>query len=569
MNLFEDLVVELKEENLLESTFVDRPSDSISDDSADDAVLSSEEIHGADEPSTRRSPDETASQVGPDGTRSESRLDERHSAPAQAESAGEANPKAELLPNSEAVEAEKKVSDSEFFKKRAASEMSSLKMVDAILSAVERESLKVMPKTYDDLNAQKALHAYMQMSANVAGDERKQAEFDLHRETELWCSALAVRDESIMIGHLRVYSETCRPMLSSQAMLALARFYRNLPYGEGVRAKFDFIITRLFSRPTDNDKRQLLFSAKEMLGHIQTLYRDWSSVPLYSTEEDDSNILLTAISFDELASEAESASSFDDLIRSDFFGRLRLFKESISELFFAPAATAAAIECNIRVGNVYIDLRNLARREMDLDSIQSRFSGLNDQTVSEAAGRSLGLFDILQHNSQVPNAERNKVEGNNPVAKVESPHDDQQTAERRPPEVKLSNENSIGNRFLRSLRSVNKTVLVLSLLMILVSVGIYVWGNYYSEVKVANSGVKSLSFQGTDLGDHVKIARLSGDTLYIVAHPAFNSLSKEKQVDELLHFYQAGKVKGWSKVNLMNDEGRTIGFASSARLEIY
>ena len=71
---------------------------------------------------------------------------------------------------------------------------------------------------------------------------------------------------------------------------------------------------------------------------------DWSSVPLYTADSDETNVLLTALSFEDLGAEAEGASNFDQLITNDFFGRLRLFKESISELFYAPSVTAAAID---------------------------------------------------------------------------------------------------------------------------------------------------------------------------------------------------------------------------------
>ena len=75
----------------------------------------------------------------------------------------------------------------------------------------------------------------------------------------------------------------------------------------------------------------LLFSRDKMLGHIKTLYAEWSSIPLYSAEGEESNIALSSLSFEDLTKEAEFAENFDDLIRSDFFGRLRLFKESIAE----------------------------------------------------------------------------------------------------------------------------------------------------------------------------------------------------------------------------------------------
>ena len=119
-------------------------------------------------------------------------------------------------------------------------------MVEAILSAVERERMKIVPRSYDDLNAKKALHHFLQLAEDVESEESKEAEFDLLRETEAWCSALAKRDREISVTNIRRYCENCKPMLSSQAMLSLARFYRNLPYSESVRGKFDFIITRLF-----------------------------------------------------------------------------------------------------------------------------------------------------------------------------------------------------------------------------------------------------------------------------------------------------------------------------------
>ncbi len=589
MNVFEDLVVELKEENLLESTFIDHQGH-LDDDRADDSVLASEQLDFAAAPEPLSSFSTPAWQP-----RVELGLDHNDDIPNHRTTVSEpaelieettaavtlpvADPTAPAITieqNDEPLEApaaaaatDKTKADREFFKKRAAGEMSSLKLVDAVLSAVEREHLKVVPRTYDDLDAKKALHAFMQVAEDVSSDENKKAEFKLLHETELWCSALAARDKNISVGHLRVYCETCKPMLSSQAMLAMARFYRNLPYAEIVRGKFDFIITRLFSKPLDLDKRELLFGRDAMLGHVKTLYADWSSIPLYSTDDDDSNIMLTALSFEELAAEAEVAATFDDLIRSDFFGRLRMFKESIAELFFAPAVTVAAIECNVRIGNVYVDLINQARTNMDADSIHQRFAELDDQTVSEAAGRSLGLLDILRERSPAkPAPAAREVQ---PAADhhVETVHEFHHAIESHAHVEQKPVESAIARSVKRSIRSVNKLYVVFSVLLITVSIGIYIWANYYAAPVVSNAGVKTLSFEGTDLGDLVKVARLSGDTLYIVAQPPFDNMAKEKQSDALLRFYQAGNDRGWSKVNLMNDEGKTIGFASSGRLEIY
>lgn len=588
MNVFEDLVVELKEENLLEETFIDLPEHSRYGELADDDVLASTEIHSPDESVPEQSfapveaydlqTDRHYNYVEPELTPMSAAIE--RNAPANIsipapgpvpvagdESVGNADLK--LQGNEEIVEIRKPNSQREFFKKRAANEMSSLKMVDAVLSAVEREHLKVIPRTYDDLDAKKALHAFLQVAENVSGDEHKEAEFKLLNETELWCSALGERDKNISVGHLRVYCENCRPMLSSQAMLAMARFYRNLPHSETVRAKFDFIVTRLFSKPTENTRRHLLFTRQEMYGHIKTLYADWSSIPLYAADENDSNILLTALSFEELAGEAESATAFDELIRSDFFGRLRLFKESIAELFFAPTVTAAAVECNVRIGNRYVELINGERLKVDVDSIHLRYGELDDQMVSEAAGRSLSLLEVLREKSPAPvvEAKPQPVEYHaNTAVHEEAGHSRPEI----PPVVKKTAEpRSIGDLLKPNLRSVNRLFVAGAALLIAASIGIYVWANYFAEAKVSTVGVKTLSFQGTDLNDLVKLARLSGDTLYIIAQPTFDGMGKDKQTDIMQRFLQAGKDKGWDKVNIMNGEGRTVGFASSTRSEIY
>ncbi len=574
MNIFEDLVVELKKENLLEETFIDSSRGVSLEETADDAILSADEIHMPAEPAIERGSEHAGSQwVSPTP---EEPKPKRNSAipiagPGTVESAD-----LKFQGSDETVEIRKPKSDSEFFKKRAASEMSSLKMVDAVLSAVEREHLKVVPRAYDDLEAKKALHAFMQVADNDSGDEHKAAEFRLLNETELWCSALATRDRNISVSQLRVYCETCNPMLSSQAMLALARFYRNLPYSDGVRGKYDFIMTRLFSKSEESDRRRLLFTRDQIIGHVKTLYADWSSIPLYSIDDDDSSILLTALSFAEFASEAETAPSFDDLIKSDFFARLRMFKESIAELYFAPPVTASAVECNVRIGNVYVNLINRERAKMDVDTIHQRFAQLDDQTVSEAAGRSLGLLDILREKSQItPAKEPIHPSADDPREPVpEVAEHELHTAPAQPKPIKAlaardPRLKAITDRLKENVRSVNKWFLTVAFILVAASVGLYVWANYFAEPNLPNAGVKTLSFQGTELGEYVKTAKLSGDTLYLMAQPTFSSLGKDKQTDVLQQFYKAGNDKGWAKVIIMNAEGKTVAYASATRLDIY
>ncbi len=579
MNFFEDLVVELKEENLLESTVMESGRDASDEapavtsglaefDVEDEIAAPTESDVLEDAVLTESSGREDAVATESTGRKGSFGLsDVEPPEPARPEPPAAESADIQLQGNSETVEIRKPASEREFFIKRATSEISSLQMVEAVLSAVERERMKIVPRSYDDLEAKKALHVFLQLAGDVETERHKQAEFDLLRETEAWCSALAKRDREISVTNIRRYCENCKPMLSSQAMLALARFYRNLPYSESVRGKFDFIITRLFSRPTEDEMRLLLFTRDEMLGHIKTLYAEWSSIPLYSAEGEESNIALTSLSFEDLANEAEAAVNFDDLIRSDFFGRLRLFKESIAELFFAPSVTAAAIECNVRIGNKYVELIDRERRKTDAASVHDRFGEIDDQVVSEAAGRTLELVNLLRDRvaaDEEPDVDEEAVD------EIISPdvRHDHHTEETTEAESGARKSAGAAAKAIDAVRSVNKWFLVGAVVMIIASVGVFVWGNYFAEPKVSSTGVKTLSFQGTDLADVVKTAKLSGDTLYVVAQANLDQMSKEKQTEVLQKLYQAGNEKGWTIVNLMNSEGKTVGYITPNKVEI-
>ena len=114
--------------------------------------------------------------------------------------------------------------EGDFYRKRAIAEVSSLQMVEHVLSGIEREYLKIVPKSYDDLQAKKALHQFIQVHADPSSTDYAEAEFRLMRETEAWSTALAARDAKISPAHRRRFCEHSRPGLSSQALMSLGRF---------------------------------------------------------------------------------------------------------------------------------------------------------------------------------------------------------------------------------------------------------------------------------------------------------------------------------------------------------
>lgn len=526
MNVFEDLIVELKEENLLENTVVETDKQ-------------------------KRSDSETA--TGNPG------------AGFEIEILGETS---EEIPAEPPPIKEKKAKlGKDFFNKRAIDEVSNLQTVEHVLTGVEREYLKVAPKAFDDFNVKKALHIFINVAENADSEEHKKAEFALMRETEAWSLALLERDKNVPVSFLRQYCENSRPALSSQAMLALARFYRNAQYSESIRAKFDFVITRLFSRSIEHDNRVCLFGRDEMLTHINKLYSDWSSIPLYDAEEDESNVMLTGLSFDDLAVEAESASNFDHLIESDFFGRLRLFKESINELFYEPSVVVSAIESNVRIGNAFVNLLIKERQKAEAADIQLKYGEFNEQSgsVSDAAGRTLELGGLLNALSdevlQAQDNAQNETESTDAdsVATVTVPVPTKAKKARSP----------FVERLIDNVKNVNRWLVGACLALLLASAGLYVWSTYIIESEVSTAGVVKVNLENSPLNEHIKTGRISRGTFYGLLQPSWDALPKEKREEFLQIVLQQGAEKGFTQVSLITKDGKPAGFATATKIEVH
>lgn len=574
MNVFEDLIVELKEENLLELTVIDAEKKPNTDKEKPEAVDSKKAI---DDVTVSDAPENNAGDFDPDVFNEIHETDEpevgvlndRNGETDGVEIEVVAAPTQDEAAKPHHVKQKKIRHGKEFFKKRAVDEVASHQMVEHILTGVEREYMKVVPKTFDDFNAKKALHVFINIAENSNSEEHKAAEFALMQETEAWGLALLERDCRIQVSLIRQYCENSKPVLSSQAMLALARFYRNAPYSESVRAKFDFVITRLFSRPMEHDRRLCLFTRDEMVAHVTKLYGEWSSIPLYSAEGDDSNILLTGLSFDEFATEAEQAGSFDQLVESDFFGRVRLFKESISELFYEPSVTASAIESNVRIGNAYVNLIVKERHKMDAASIQSKYADFNDPSVSDAAGRTLDLAEVLSGltDEAIKAEEITEEDSCDPVATVETETVEPKAAKVEIPKVRGPIVAQVIDGFL----SMNRWLLAVCLVLLVISSTLYIYASFFMvEEKISTAGVTNVELDSNPLfAEHLKLGRISGDRFYGYLRESWNVLPKEKRQEYLQKLLQAGAEKGYRTVSLTSSDEKNAGYASADRLEVY
>jgi hypothetical protein len=582
MNIFEDLIEELKEENLLEETVIEtnlaeEKRKQAASEAADEAAFAAEttEISGMDDefpeefefehssPEAEAGDDE---QIPEDGQIPE--LEDETAEAAQADEAGTPDDEAETLEDSPAAEESKdselveqnqeSANGVEFYRQRAMKEVSGLQMVEHVLSGVEREQMKVVPKPYDDLEAKKILHHFLQVTKDLNSPEHAQAEFQLMQETESWYSALSRRDKNVSVTHLRRYCETTRPILSSQALISVARFYRNSPFSEQVRSKFDLVITRLFAKEIGGEKRQMVFEREEMIKHLTMLYGEWASIPMYAAAEDDSEVVLLALKFEDFMTEADEAGSFDELIKNDFFNRLRLFKESTHENFFAPLITATAIECNVRIGNRYVDLIQLEKEKVESEKLQDKYGFLHDQSISEAASKTLQLVDLLKQKSV-------NVDGDSQEdAESESVEQAKTT-----PSASTEKTEKIEEKKVRSKYAVNKWLLLATILVVVVNIGLYVWMSYNTEPENVTQNVKRVNLENSSLKDFIREARISNDTFFAVVQPNWSGLAHDKQEELLKKVFATGVEKGFNKVHLLDSQGKTVGFADAENVTVY
>lgn len=553
MNVFEDLIEELKEENLLERTVTDLANGDVQDEFSmkdppqfeDEILLETEIVETTAEPP----PPTALSPQQPQPTSFAEQVPE--------ETGGEML--AEPVVSRPAIETDvpeivRPQNVREFFRKRAMEEVSSMQMVEHVLSGVEREHMKIVPVPYDDLEAKKALHKFLQASEDPRSQECSDAEYELLQETQKWYGVLADRDKNISVANIRRFCENSRPALSSQALIALARFYRNSPFSEAVRGKFDFIMTRLFSREIEDDKRRLLFAREEMVGHIKTLYGNWSSINLFSMDENEVECSSAVGRFAEFAVEAEGFESLDAMLRSELFDRIRVFKEELGEMFFAAEVLAEGIDCNLRIGNKFVDLVIAARENTNAARLEELYGQTIDHLVSSTTGKTLLLSEILDSTDEEEIFDETDLD--EAAARSMSRKADKAVADEG------------RSRFRLDLFGVNKWLLAGSIAAILLSVGVYFTADKIVGEQSAAIVAKDVEIPNPEIQKHILKMRSTSETLYAVTQPSWDALTEPQQKEFLLKVSAFANEKGLKRVSLLNYKGRTVAYASGDRVEI-
>lgn len=599
MSLFEDLVEELKEDNLLEETVIDSVQKTESQtvfenpkiDVENKIIEDSRTQNLFNQPFQTKIVDESNKFKQEMVSHNESTIvqksvktalfndinvEEDNKLPQNLEfetslrgdeKINQENSHTEIIATSEIVDVQEKeiaenptpvikyVDEREFYRQRAIDEVNGLQMVEQVLVSVEREQMKTVSKTYDDLEVKQALHDFLQVSNDVKSPNHAQAEFRLMQETEDWYSALTRKDRNISVGHLRRYCETTKPSLSSQALISLARFYRNSPFSESVRGKFDLVITRLFTKEIDVNKRELLFKADELLQHIQDLYAEWSSVPLYSIDDDDSELLLAALKFQDFVNEAEHAESFDELIKTDFFKRLKVFKEQTNENFFSPLLVFNAIECNVAIGNRYVELLELEKEKSNVSNLTNKYGIVHDKSISEATSKTLELLEILNQRKPEPEV---SVQESQPV-------------EDNIIELPTASKTNVKKIKKQSLFKANKWLILATAFTIIFAAVFFMMGGHKSldnGLTTSSSGVKVVNLDNSSLKEYVDSAKINRNTLYAITNDNWKKMNLTDKKEIVTKFISVGKDKEFEKVHLINSEGKTVAFGSKDTINV-
>lgn len=503
MNVFEDLIEELKEDCLLEETINDFP-ESISDHSDDG-----------------RSADPVFEKVT-SGDRKTS------------------NPGRQNNPRS--------IGDP---KKFASDEISALQMVEHVFTGIERDVLNEEPKPYSELHAKQALHRFMHCSADAGSEEAFDLESKLSAEIDNWKASLLKRDAKMSPANIRRYCETSQPPLSSQALFALVRFYFSTGLRAAAATKIDSVLTRLFSKKDVGERRAALVNKEETISHLRKRFSDWAGGASEATDGVPES-MLSVLSFEDFLIEAEKVDNLEEFLKGDFFNRLIQFKESIREQFVSPEVMAACIRCNIGVGNAIVESLEKFGQRTNAARLKKKFGVLDHDAIAQAIGRTI---DFDQLNTDSPETPVKKPQKQ--AEPKEQPHPS------KPVKKKSSSQTATSGLF-----AVNKTLLLTAAILVSISVGLYVWTNYFGDAQSVNVSLPAVELDGFEYKEMVQTAKISGETMYAQMTPAWDALADDKKQELVQKLYAFASKKGVNKLNVLNIHGASVAFATPSRQEL-
>ena len=437
-------------------------------------------------------------------------------------------------------------------KKFYSDEIAALQVVELVFTGVERELFGAEPQAYDDLAVKQALHKFGHYADSPESSEAVELELTLATEIDNWKKRLTARDAKMSPANLRHHCETTQPPLSSQALFALARFYFSTGLTTTSSPKFESILTRLFSKRGDTERREPLMNKEETIGHLITRFSDWSGA---AELHNDPDAMLSVMGFEEFSTEAEKADSFDTLAKTDFFKRVVMFKESVRTHLSQPAVMAACVRANISTGNAVAALVGKFGEKAGAARAKKKFGAIGDDVIGRAVGRSIDLEQLF------PDEELKLT----PVAaSARQAETKQKTRSSEPVKKKVATASFSAS----GLFGVNKWLLLVSVIAITISIGFYFWSGS-SDTESDSSKVPPVELAGFEYKDNVKIAKINAGTMYAVMTPEWDMYDESKKRDFAKKLYTFAEKKGVKRLSIMNSGGKTVatGTADSINLQ--
>ncbi len=231
-----------------------------------------------------------------------------------------------------------------------------LGVVERFITQLELNLLRIPELTNCYAPVKEALADLRDLSVGEQDIETaKRIEHHLEQALAKWQHHLAERDQEIEAYHIRRYCDGFRVPVKQSVYISLLRFYRDIPRSRQAQSKFDLVLTRCFSTQINDLFRAMTMSREEIVESLTGLYRKWDQVepPRLALSDD-------VAGFDNFIAENDTLLDFPSLTSSKLFDRIREYKTSLSSKFWEPEVAAAAIECNIVVGN---HLNGLMARE--------------------------------------------------------------------------------------------------------------------------------------------------------------------------------------------------------------
>lgn len=238
-----------------------------------------------------------------------------------------------------------------------------LRVVEKFFTEVERRMLMTSTSAFNIEIIKTALQKLRNLPSESSPMDFLQVDFQIKHEFQTWQKKLQKRDGKIETYHLRRFCDSTHEPLDNVVYSALARFYRNLDFSAANQSKFDLVITRHFASDRGQAHRTVRLSRNNLIEQIDQLFNRWDGKNNCSAQVSD-KVAKVVAKINEFISEAESLTTFEELIKSNLFERFRNFKQNLGKNFFEPQVIAAAIECNLAVGNAFNNLLGNANENL-------------------------------------------------------------------------------------------------------------------------------------------------------------------------------------------------------------